>query len=139
MTWTRVEDATGVFTLRRGGFDVGTVSFLPSMPSTGEVLHPTVLSGVVVAALNDYDATVVVDQEMRFRANGWPSSAAYHAESEVTKSVTAQLSPEVRAEIATAWARHGWSNPITPEQMSAWQDEILEIATATEHDHGVAS
>ena len=132
MTWSRVEDSPGVFTLRRDGVDVGTVSFLPSMPGSGESLFPTVLAGVVVAALNDYSATVVVETEMRYRAKGWPSAAAFHEQSEATKAVTADLPPSVRAEIATAWSRHGWSNPITPDQMTEWQDEILEIATRLE-------
>ena len=68
----------------------------------------------------------------RSKAKGWPSAAAYHAESEATKSITADLAPATRAAIATAWSRHGWSNPITPEQMSQWQDEILELATRVE-------
>lgn len=132
MTWSRVEDSPGVFTLRRDGVDVGTVSFLPSMPGTGESLFPTVLAGVVVAALNDYAATVVVETEMRFRAKGWPSAAAYHEQAEATKSITADLPPATRAEIQTAWARHGWSNPITPEQMAEWQNEILELACTSD-------
>lgn len=130
MTWSRVEDAPGVFTLRRDGVDVGMVSFLPTAPGSGESLFPTVLAGVVVAALNDYSATVVVETEMRFRAKGWPSSAAYHEQSEATKSITSDLPPATRAQIQTAWARHGWSNPITPDQMAEWQNEILDIATA---------
>ena len=134
MTWSRVEDEPGVFTLRRDGVEVGTVSFLPSQPGTGESLFPTVLAGVVVAALNDYSATVVVETEMRYRAKGWPSSAAYHAEAEAAKSITADLPPAVRAAIATAWHRHDWSNPITPDQMTAWQDEILDLATRVESE-----
>jgi hypothetical protein len=132
MTWSRVDDAPGAFTLRRDGVDVGMVSFLPTMPGSGESLFPSVLAGVVVAALNDYSATVVVETEMRYRAKGWPSSAAYHAESEAAKSITADLPPAVRAAIATAWSRHGWSNPITPEQMAVWHEEILDIATRVE-------
>lgn len=132
MTWSRVEDAPGRFTLRRDGMDVGMLSFLPTAPVSGDSLFPTVLAGVVVAALNDYSATVVVETEMRYRAKGWPSSAAYHAESEAAKSITADLPPAVRAAIATAWSRHGWSNPITPDQMDEWHEEILEIATCTE-------
>ena len=134
MTWTRVEDAAGVFTLRRDGVDVGTVSFLPTQPGSGESLFPSVLAGVVIAALNDYSATVVVETEMRYRAKGWLSSAAYTAESEAAKSITADLPPPVRAAIATAWSRHGWSSPITPEQMDEWHEEILEIATRVESE-----
>ncbi len=134
MTWSRVEDAPGVFTIRRDGEDVGTISFLPTMPGSGESLFPTVLTGVVVAALNDYSATVVVETAMRYRAKGWPSAAAFHEQQEAAKSVTADLPAAIRAEVATAWARHGWSNPVTPEQMSAWHDEILDIATSIEND-----
>ena len=119
-----------MFTLRRDGIDVGMVSFLPTAPVSGESLFPSVLAGVVVAALNDYSATVVVETEMRYRAKGWPSAAAYHEQSEATKSITADLPPATRAQIQTAWARHGWSNPITPDQMAEWQNEILDIATA---------
>jgi len=28
--------------------------------------------------------------------------------------------------------RRGWSQPMTPEQMAAWQDEILDIACHSE-------
>lgn len=132
MTWSRVEDSPGVFTLRRDGIDVGMVSFLPTAPGSGESLFPSVLAGVVVAALNDYSSTVVLETEMRYRAKGWPSSAAYTAELEATKAVTADLAPAVRAEIHTAWVRRGWSQPMTPEQMAAWQDEILDIACHSE-------
>lgn len=132
MTWSRVEDTPGVFTLRLDGVDVGTVSFLPTQPTTGASLFPTVLAGVVVAALNDYSATVVVETEMRFRAKGWTSAADYHEQAEAAKSITADLPPATRAAIQTAWARHGWSNPITPEQMAEWHNEILDIATSIE-------
>lgn len=127
MTWSRVEDQPGVFTLRRDGVDVGTVSFLPSHPGSGESLFPTVLAGVVVAALNDYSPTVVVETEMRYRAKGWPSSAAFHAEVNAVRDLTADLPVEVRHRIQTAFERHGWTSPITPEQMSSWQDELLGI------------
>lgn len=135
MTWSRVEDSPGVFTLRLNGVDVGMVSFLPAAPESGESLFPSVLAGVVVAALNDYSATVVVETEMRYRAKGWPSAAAYHEQVEANKWVTSKVSPATRAAIQTAWLRHGWSHfPITPEQMSDWQTEILEIATANVHE-----
>lgn len=131
MTWTRVEDQPGVFTLRRDGVDVGTVSFLPTMPTTGESLFPTVLAGVVIAALNDYSATVVVETEMRYRAKGWPSAAAYEEQLAATRSVTADLPPPLLEAVQVAWDRHSreWTAPMTPEQMFQWQDEILTIAT----------
>lgn len=131
MNWSKVEDSPGVFTLRRAGVDVGTLSFLPTTPDTGESLFPTVLAGVVLAALNDYAATVVVETEMRYRAKGWPSAVAFHEEIEATKSITADLPPATRAAIQTAWVRRNWSNPITPEQMAQWQDEILDLACTT--------
>ena len=136
MTWTRVEDTPGVFTLRRDGVDVGTVSFLPSQPTTGESLFPTVLAGVVIAALNDYSATVVVETEMRYRAKGWPSAAAYDEQIAVTRSVTSELPPHALEEVHAAWERHAreWTAPMTPEQMSQWQDEILTIATSTDSE-----
>jgi hypothetical protein len=116
----------GVFEIRADGAAVGMFSIIDNIPATGRALFPSVAAGHIAAALTDlYRA--VGDTDMQFRARGWSSEAAYHAQVDATRSVTSELPAPLRAEVATAFARHGWDHPLTPEQMSAWQDEVLDI------------
>ena len=125
MTWMLLPESAGVWTVRVDGEDVGTFSLLDTAPSTGRALFPSVRAGHIAAAMNDFDHTVTVD---RYRLAGWGSSDEYHAQVEAIKDLTTSLPAVVRAEIATAWARHGWQQPISRDQMTIWQDEVLEIA-----------
>jgi hypothetical protein len=129
MTWQHfaVPGKPGVFRLHRDGVEAGDLA----------LDHPyaTVLAGHVVAALNDFDQTVTVTQRDTFRLRGWPSAEVYDAEVNANRALLAGFPASVRAELADAFARHGWDYPLTPAQMQVWQDELLTILA--DHEHGV--
>lgn len=124
MTWTHlaVPGKPGVWRLYHDGVEAGDLAL--------DHPYPTVLAGHVVAALNDFDQTVTRTQRDELRIHGWPSTIAYEEEVETNRQLVDQFPPSVRAECATAFARHGWTYPLRPDQMTEWQDELLTILAA---------
>lgn len=133
MTWNLIADTADTYTIRCDGVDVGTFSLLPTAPTSGRLLFPSVRAGLIASVFNDFDANVNTqvrhDIEQIHRTAGWPSAAVYHEEIEAIKTLTGDLDPATRERLAAAWAAHAWPQPLTPEQMVIWQNEILDIAT----------
>jgi hypothetical protein len=131
MTWQHfaVPGKPGVFRLHRDGVEAGDLA----------LDHPyaTVLAGHVVAALNDFDQTVTRTQRDMFRLRGWHCEDQYRAQVALNRDLLKGF-PSAHAEVKAAADRHGWEFPLTPEEMSAWQDELLDILITHEQpDHGV--
>jgi hypothetical protein len=121
MTWQHfaVPGKPGTWRLHRDGVYAGDLAL--------DDPYPTVLAGHVVAALNDFAQTVTPTQRDTFRLRGWASVEMYNAEVDCNRELLADFSVAVRGEVANAFARHGWEFPLTPDQMTAWQDELTEI------------
>lgn len=136
MDWQVLEDAPGRFSIRVEGVDVGMFSLLDTAPVSGVPLYPAVRARVLRTAFRDFDDTVVLDQASRERAEyvaaGWTSRGDYHAQVEANRQLLADFPADVRAEVATAFARHGWPHPLTRDQMTVWQDELLDLLAAVE-------
>jgi hypothetical protein len=135
IVFTTVMIRPGEYEVRANGENVGQFSMLEKVPSTGRSLYPAVSAGQVASALTDLHHTVV-DVDARHREKGWVSSAAYHEQVEAIRELTSRLPDDLavqaRDDLAAALERHGWSKPLTPEQMSAWQDEVLQVLAALE-------
>ena len=130
MAWTHVADTrtVGVFMLRLDGRDAGTLSLLDDVGS------PTVRAGLVVAALNEFDAKMSSDVAARYITRGWPSRDAYTSEVDVNRLIVADQAPEVRAEIETAFHRASYPPVLTPSEMWEWQSTIEAIIAAHQID-----
>lgn len=130
-THTAVIGQPGTWVLHRDGRELGTISLLD------EAGTPTVRAGVMVAALNEFDAAMRTDDDARILVKGWRTVAAYWDDIELNRLRVDDQPPNIRAEIETAFRRAQFRSPLTPEQMKVWQATIDGIIAS--HDDEAAA